>query len=265
MVILLYILRLLVNNQSDDSVYRYLWSILLSIIILLTCGSPAHADDWLKWQSSNIQYLKGNEFELGEPSRQIITIEYANQWKYGDLFVFVDGGRIKGGETTAYGEISPRLSMSRMTGRAIGSTWIKDVFLSFNYEQAEQNKRTYLYGLGMDFQVPAMKFFKTNLYLRDKPDIPGINWQLTMVWKSMFMLGSGHWVAEGFADLAGNEGETYHANQLIVPRLLFDLGRKLNLADNRLLVGIEYSYWRHKFGVKGATERNPQLQIMWIF
>lgn len=73
-----------------------------------------------------------------------------------------------------------------------------------------------------------------------------------------------NFLIEGFADFAGGEG-TAVANQLIVPRFLLDVGDLAGIEENTLFMGVEWQYWRNKFGVAGVTESVPQLQIKWVF
>lgn len=50
----------------------------------------------------------------------ILTLEWANGWTYGDNSVFVDIANFVQGDNTVYGKWSPRLSLSKITGKVIG-------------------------------------------------------------------------------------------------------------------------------------------------
>ena len=67
----------------------------------------------------------------------------------------------------------------------------------------------------------------------------------------------------GFLDYAGAEGPA-RANLLFVPQLLLDLGALWGAAGH-LHAGIEYSYWRNKFGLPGVTESVVQPMVRWTF
>jgi hypothetical protein len=56
------------------------------------------------------------------------------------------------------------------------------------------------------------------------------------------------------------EEEGTVANQLIVPRILFDVGALCGWAS-AIYIGVEWQYWRNKFGRKDFTESVPQFQI----
>lgn len=87
-------------------------------MIAALCGMPsaAGAQELIEFHTENVQLLRGFDYELGDRQRTIITLEHAHRWRYGDLFVFADFTIGDDGQRGVYGEISPRLSLSRMTG-----------------------------------------------------------------------------------------------------------------------------------------------------
>ena len=65
----------------------------------------------------------------------------------------------------------------------------------------------------------------------------------------------------GFIDFIGPiENNSSHI--LFVPQLLFDLGAIWD-EPGVLEAGVEYSYWKNKFGVENRNERVVQLMIKW--
>ncbi|MGE0753935.1 MAG: hypothetical protein AB7L92_02100 [Alphaproteobacteria bacterium] len=56
-----------------------------------------------------------------------------------------------------------------------------------------------------------------------------------------------------------------HANQLIVPRFLFDVGAWTDISERQLWAGMQWQYWHNKEGRKSVTESVPQLQAKWVF
>jgi nucleoside-specific outer membrane channel protein Tsx len=245
-----------------SSVFRFVLSVLC---VLSMFSSRANAGDFIEWQSANIQLLRGWDYEVGKTQRTLVTLEYANKWRYGDLFIFVDGTRFDGGEKTAFGEISPRFSFGKILGQDLSYGIVKDVLLATTFEKGESKTEAFLIGLGLDLDLPGFTFFNANIYRRHDPQINDDIWQLTLAWKYPFRLFNTSFVTEGFSDIAGNAGPTYHSNQFIVPRLLVNTGSLLHGEDNQLWVGVEYSYWRNKFGIEGVDESQPQVQMKWIF
>lgn len=242
---------------------RYLSGFLLFCLFLHPVGASA-SDPFINWHSSNIQLLRGGDYELGDQNRTIATFEHANSWRYGDFFMFIDYSWSDGGAEDYYAEFSPRFSLSKITGRSVKTGIIKDVLIAATLETPKNQKTTLLYGLGTDLDVPGFSFFTVNAYVRDNPNLAGEAGQLTLAWLRPFSIDQTSWVFEGFADFAGAEGTT-RANQLIVPRLLLDVGALARAAKGKLWMGVEYSHSHNKFGVDGVTESVAQIQVKWVF
>ena len=239
---------------------------LIAVTLLLITALPAQAEGtFIEWQTGNIQFLKGWSYEVGEQERALVTVEYANRFRYGDFFMFIDGMRFDEGGTMAFGEFSPRLSLSRMTGNDMSYGIVKDVLISTTYEKGTGDTQAYLYGAAIDLNLPGFSFFKTNYYVRNNPNLDDKTWQVTLAWKYPFEVEGIKSVTEGFADFAGEAGSYYHQNQFIVPRLLVDVRDLLGHQEGKLWAGVEYSYWHNKFGINGKTESLPQLQAKWVF
>ncbi len=162
--------------------------------------------------------------------------------------------------TDLYAEFAPRLSLSRLTGRSIGFGPVKD-FLVAGQVNHGQDFRAFLYGAGLDIAVPGFSFVQLNFYRRDVPALSGATWQVTGVWSLPVALGATRWTLAGFADWAGPEGGS-RGNLLLVPQLRLDLGALWDW-PGRLEAGVEYSYWRNKFGIDGVVESVVQPMVKW--
>lgn len=217
--------------------------------------------DVVEWHSTNFQLLFGGNYKLGDNQRTIFTMEHANRWRYGDLYIFWDWAQSKFGGSNFYGEISPRFSFSRMLGKDFSKGIIQDVLLSANVEVGKGH-RAYLLGGAVDLKLPGFTFLRTNLYWRDNPILDDRTWQFTVAWNRTFTIGGSKWLAEGFLDVAGEEGPTYKPNEHLVPRFLWDTE---SLSTGTIYLGFEWEYWHQKLGKAGITESNPQLQIKWVF
>jgi len=239
---------------------------LLSFVIGLsfTVFQPLRAEDFFQWSTSNIQLLRGHSFEVGEKRRTIVTLEHAHGHKFGDTYAWVDIIKPDGVDDSYYGEFSPRLSLSKMTGYDFSYGLIKDVLISTTFEKAKGQGPQYLYGGAIDFNLPGFKFFKTNAYVHDSTELDGKTWQVTIAWNRPFKIGNTNFLLEGFSDLQGSEGGR-RPNQLIVPRLLMDIGEIVGLKSGELMAGVEYQYWHNKFGIDGVNESVPQAQLKWSF
>lgn len=234
------------------------------LLILLFASSPLRAE-LIDFHTTNIQLLRGWDYEVGDEQRTLITFEHYNRWTYGDFFMFVDSTRLDEGSSYAYGEFSPRVSLSKVSGESLAAGPLKDFYLSGTLEKGKRDITAYLYGGAVDLDVPGFTLFRLDLYKRDNPEINGSTWQVTWVWKYPFELGGYKLLCEGFADIAGDEGSRYRANQYVVPRTLIDIGDALGGEAGRWYTGVEWQYWHNKFGRDGVTEFVPQLQIKWVF
>ncbi|MFT6550743.1 MAG: nucleoside-specific outer membrane channel protein Tsx [Zhongshania marina] len=267
-------LRISVFAPTRFSVIKFASACLASLLL----GSQAMAGA-AQWSSTNIQYLAGSSYESiffdsgagklssKEDSNSIITIEHVNGWKYGDNFLFVDitnpDSSDAGAPTGYYGEISPRLSFSKMTGKDLSAGIVKDVLITTTAEIG-QGFHTYLYGLAVDLDIFSMPVFQINYYVRNETKYGAdTGSQVTLVWLKPFDIGALSLTFEGFFDYAFDMD---HAEDNIVtgPRLLLDLG-KLWGAAGVLQAGVEYQIWRNKFGIDGIDEDVAQAMVKWIW
>lgn len=231
---------------------------LASLLLAPFAASEAQAGATL-WNETNIQYLWGGKFKLPDNSSQsTITIEHANAWKYGDNFLFFDVTNPTDENTSIYGELSPRLSIGKITGLDLSAPFVKDVLVAGTLEVG-QGFHNYLYGVGFSLNLPGFNFADLNVYLRNDPNRDGTTYQVTPCWQFPFTVGKAGMIFEGFTDIAGGEGNSAF-NIDAQPRLLLDLGKFWD-APNSVYVGTEIMYWHNKYGVKGVNEFAPQAMV----
>jgi len=243
---------------------KYIYWVCLVLVVFLPSVSHAEEGSFIQWQSTNVQLLRGFDYEIGAQDRTIATFEHAHGHRYGDFYMFVDYTWPDGGDENYYAEFSPRLSLGKVTGKDFSYGLIKDVFISTTIEKPEDQKARYLYGGAVDLNLPGFKFFKTNLYVRDDPNLDK-TYQVTLGWNRPFEIKGQKFLIEGFADFSGDAGAGKEAHQLIVPRFLMDVGHATGLNEGKLFMGVEWQYWHNKFGVGGVTESVPQLQMKYTF
>lgn len=242
---------------------------LISLGLLAMTGGAANAADW---SSSNVQILQGNDFQLGTKNRTILTYENSLGWKYGDSFIFVDVTEPTTEGTAYYSEWSPRLSLSKITGKKLSYGIVKDVMIATTLEMGN-GTRGKLVGVGLPLKLPNFAFANLNIYARqserDFADTQtNMGGQVTATWKRPFAVGSTKWSFEGFVDYAwGEKGGTNPKENSIVaaPRLLLDVGSVTGSKPGVLEVGIEQQIWRNKFGVKNVDEDVTQAMVKWNF
>ena len=233
---------------------------ILTSMFLALVHHPANAA--ADWSVTNLALLHGDDYKLEDDAQYSITIDHARSWRYGDLFMFIDIFNPATADSNEYGEIHPRFSFSKITGKDFSNSYVKDMYIATEVELGE-NHRAWLYGVGFDFKVAGFNYFNMNVYVRDNIRQDGKTWQVTPYWQLPFSIGATKWTFEGFADIAGTEDNSEH-NIIFQPQLLWDIEAHPG-SSGSLKAGIEYNYWRNKFGVKGVTQSTPQLILKYSF
>lgn len=241
---------------------RWIVCALAAVISSAGMVGPAIADDLILWHSENLQLQLGRGFELGDDGRAIITFEHANQWRAGDVFLFTDFTVGEDGGHSVYGEVMPRLSLSRLTGVEWRAGPVSDVLIAGVYEFGDEGLNRSLIGAAIDLEAPGFTFLRLHGFHRDDPTRAGTTWQATISWNRPITLGENDFVFEGFADFAGAEGR-WSETELITSRFLWRPPENAG-ALHHLYIGLEHQYWHNKFGVRGVDESVAQFQIKWM-
>lgn len=237
-----------------------------TLAIALGCSHTASAGS-AEWSSTNVQYLYGTNYQLGDDTRSIVTLEHVNGWKYGDNFFFVDitnpdrQGTLT--QTELYGELSPRLSLGKISGKDLAFGPVKDVLITTTLEMGE-GFHNYLYGLAVDLNVPHVPVFQVNYYVRNEVmSNTDTGNQITLVWVAPFDVGGLSMTFEGFADYAWGVDPS-EDNLVTAPRLLLDVGKFFG-SPGTLQAGVEHQIWRNKFGIDGVDEDVTQAMVKWVW
>jgi nucleoside-specific outer membrane channel protein Tsx len=203
----------------------------------------------LLWHNNSITYLTGSKYLVDPDAQQTLTLEHASGWAAGDVFAFVDFTHFNGNKgNSVYGEFSPRLSYSKLSGNSLNAGPLKDILLSSTLEFGKGKVETLLLGIGMDFEIPGTNFFQLNLLRRFPLHSPrSETYQLTPVWS--VPLGS-KWTFDGFIDWQLNSDGGRASNWHFNPQLKYDIGQRFGLAKQQLLIGVEYSLWHNKYGIR---------------
>lgn len=253
-------------NPSSTKLSTQLRSNLTKISALVClCLASTISTQAADWSSSNIQFLTGGTYELGNKNRNIITYENSLGWKYGDSFFFVDITDPFDTGTTYYSEFAPRFSVGAMSGKKLSFGPVKDLMVATTLEMGN-GTRGYLVGVGLPLELPGFAFANVNVYARQSerdfaPKDTDTGGQVTLTWNRPFSLGSTKWNFEGFLDYAfGEDGGTVpkEDNLVAAPRLMLNLGKTFQ-------VGIEQQIWRNKFGIKNVDEDVTQAMVKWTF
>ncbi|HET9239931.1 MAG TPA: DUF5020 family protein [Oligoflexus sp.] len=237
--------------------------------VTLVCGAESMAFDW---GATRLVYLRGDGYESPKTTRfedgkvivdeaekneaDIVTFEHVNGTKWGDTFFFLDATNSSTLRDDPYFEFNPRISSKKNLDMDYGSV-VDDVLVTLQYNAGKNANPVYLYGLAVDWKVPAFDFVQTHFYLRDDRAIEGTSSQLTVVWSSKFQAGL-NLEFSGFLDYATQEGK--EATGISVANLLAQPALYALVTDS-FAVGLEYQYWSNKYGMEDLQDSVPQLAI----
>lgn len=226
------------------------WSVVAGLA-LSVFGVPGVVCAGPQWQDNSLTLVAGGRFRVDPERRQTLTFEHASGWGFGDLFMFVDATRFNGRHDNAwYGEFSPRFSYGKLSGRATGTGLVRDVLLATTLEFGEGAVETLMAGPALDLAIPGFDFFQVNVYRRfPLHGQDGETVQVTPVWA----VTSGPWRFDGFIDWNVNSDGGYASNWHFNPQLKYDLGRRFGFGARALQVGLEYSLWKNKYGIRDSA------------
>jgi nucleoside-specific outer membrane channel protein Tsx len=235
--------------------YATLLAKLFTLSALLLLSAFANAETYF----TDISYslLRGTQYEVGDSQRKVGTLEFVSAGSWGDVFFFHDHLRFDNGQTDDYWELQPRFKLASFTE----SGSVKQLYVATQWEHSEFQDN-FLIGPGADLDIPGFQFFQINAYYRENQDADN-NFQITSVWAAPFEIGSTQWLFDGFFDWASSS-DNAAANLNFTPQIKWNMGKKLNLS-NPLYLGLEYTYWNNKFGIKGVTENNLNVLLKYHF
>ncbi|SET81425.1 outer membrane protein OmpK [Thalassotalea agarivorans] len=235
-------------------------SILKTTIASTVLATSVSANAEMFWSDNSLTVLKNtSDFSLiGDADVNVLTFEHVSGHNWGDAFFFIDRMTVKDNTTGAesneiYGEFSPRLSMSYAFDTKLEAGILKDVYFAGTYEFTSSSNGfgfdNYLYGVGADWNIIKDGYFQTNVFYANN-ELTDNDVQLTLVWGVPFSIANTNWMFDGYTDWSSSADD--HAAELhFNPQLRMDVGAlwgKPKFFD----AGIEYSYWKNKFGLDFA-------------
>ena len=216
-------------------------------ILLAAASLPLQAE--VLWQDFSVSYLNGSNYRVDGPDKQILTFEHVAGTSWGDSFFFLDHLRGDNGSRDNYAEWSPRLSFSKLSGQPLQYGVIKDVLFTSTVEMSTL-RTDFLYGVATDLAVPGFSYLNLNFYRRNNDGLAD-NWQLTTTWAVPFTLGGQQFLYDGFLDWYSTTADQ-RASMNMTSQLKWALHPLFNL-KNKLYVGVEYVYWRNKYGIADSS------------
>lgn len=244
---------------------------LLAATALSAGVMSAGAQAEMFWSDNSVSILHSadylNPFSGEDMEYTTMTLEHVSGHNWGDAFFFADRHHGKGSDADfaeTYAELSPRFSLSSLSGAELKAGPIEDVFIATTYEFSSANsgfsQDNYLYGVGVKWSVPGFAFFNTNVYYANNSEKDN-DMQLTVTYGVPFSLGEVDMMFDGYIDWSSAE-ETHGADLHINPQLRANIGKFMGITKSKLEAGIEYSYWSNKFGVRTSENQSAVSGII---
>ena len=239
-----------------------------SFIILLIATPSTHADGILEWTSSDIQLTSGGGFALGSSYRNTLRIVHANGWRYGDNFMFIEFVQRDDIGMEVYGEWYPRLSLSKLSNKDLSFGVFRDFFamggINASSEPDGEAFKAYFLGMGTAFKLPGAGFFNLNIQARKEDQVSATGLQITPSWSIPFKIGKLNFKFDGYLDWVSSGSSGGKSYILTQPQLLLDVGEFFGHSGS-IYMGVEYYYWRNKFGIDGVNDNAIQGMLKYYF
>lgn len=262
----------------------------VAVLAFATGMQQASAADW---SDTSIGYRYGTKF--AEPyntkdlEKHILNVTHASGYKYGSNYFNVDFLNSDGDDANAqeaYVLYRHTLDLGKVTGKEFKYGPVRGLGFTAGFDWNTKNDNSYDSKKHMVVAGPTLML-----------DVPGfLNVSLLAVWESNhplgvasrysydthallnaswgIPLGKSGWSFEGYTNWIGHKGKNEFGGPTAPEinfdaQIMYDLSGTAGLKPNTLRVGLEYQYWRNKFGtphnVPGATAKTPMVRAEYHF
>lgn len=266
-----------------------------TLIALTTLAAAAAAAQAADWSDTSIGYRVGKKF--AEPfgrndiRKNIVNFTHVSGYKYGTNFFNADLLNSDAKDSSAqeaYVLYRHTLDLGKVTGKNFAMPGIRGVGLTAGFDWNTKNdagyasrKRMLVAGPTVFLDVPG--FLNVSLLVLEESNFPrGITERYTYDTHPMlnFAWGipvGGGWSFEGYANWIAPKGTNEFGGATAAEfnfdgQLMYDVGLLAGLGKNKLKAGVEYQYWRNKFGNpyvgpagRGAFAKTPMLRVQYHF
>lgn len=280
-----------------------------AVAMALCMGCSAMAADW---SDTSLSLRYGTQFR--EPglwnadgsatdiSKTIISVTHMSGYRFGSQFFNLNllqsdrsdpaGGVVgKTGAQEAYLHYRHTLDLGRLSGKDLAWGLVRSVGITGTFDWNTKNdgygskKRAFGLGPTLSFNVPGALDLSL-LAIRDSnaPNVLNDRYHYktipALLASFAIPLGGLPLSFEGYALYLASYGrDEFGANGKpethIDAQLMWDAGATLGMAQRTLRVGLQYEYWRNKFGKAttqafqgagpGATARTPMIRVQYHF
>lgn len=275
-----------------------------AVATLAAASCAAQAADW---SDTSLSYRYGTRF--AEPfndqdiAKHIVNLSSASGYKYGKNFFSVDfllsnqadpsAAGADSGAHEAYAVYRHTLDLGKIGGANLAWGPVRGLGLTAGFDVNSKTdagynskKRMLVLGPTIMFDVPG--FLDVSVLALDESNAPYNGFtrtatpryhykthaMLTAAWGIPFNFGV-PLSFEGFANYIGTKGKNEFGGDTAVEtnidmQVMYDLSGAVGAAKNTLKAGLEYQYWKNKFGNsdrnnRGATAKTPMLRVEYHF
>jgi opacity protein-like surface antigen len=274
--------------------------LMAAVAMAAACGAANAAD----WSDTALSVRYGTKFH--EPfndqdiTKWIFALTHVSGYKYGSNFFNVDflvsdkkdpGGGIPGnpGAQEAYIVYRHTLDIGKVSGAPMKFGPMRGLGLTFGFDANSKNdgyaskKRMLVAGPTVMFDVPgflnlsALVFKESNApaaigsrYTYKTHGAAELDWGIPLGALPLSFNGYALYIgSKGKDEFGGSTAPETH----IDTSLMWDAGAMVGSPKKTILVGVEYEYWRNKFGNptstpgagKGATAKTPMIRVEYHF
>jgi len=258
---------------------------------LATASLAASAADW---SDTSIGYRYGTKFQ--EPyngqdiKKSIVNITHVSGYKYGSNFLNVDLLNSDGRDANAqeaYVVYRNTVDLAKAAGTNVKFFGVKGMGITGGFDWNTKNdpgyasrKRMWVLGPTLFIDVPAgflnagvyalwesnQPVGVTSRYTYDTHPMLGLNWGIPIGGTGFAFEGYTNWIAaKGRNEFGGPTAPEFNFDG----QVMYDVGVPLGMGKNALRAGVEYQYWRNKFGnphdVPGSLARTPMVRVEYHF
>lgn len=251
------------------------------LILASLVTGEAFATSIFDWQSNEIHVQYADQKQpFSTPTQYhattVTTFQHADQWQYGDNFLFIDYVNREDLDNDYYGELYVRLSAGKtLNFQPVGP--VKDIGLVLGVNAGyHTDVLKYLPGINLYWDIPGFVFFNTmfTAYIDDSGGLAsgGVpsqsdSYMIDIAFGRPFTIGNQRFSIEGHIEYIGgrnNElGKPVAGHILAQPQFRWDAGHALFNEANRFFLGIEYQFWSHKLG--DAKTRESIIQLLAVY
>ncbi|WP_374481308.1 hypothetical protein [Zoogloea sp.] len=280
---------------------------ILAASVLAACAGTAAAAEW---SDTSIGYRYGTKFaepfESNSINKSIVNLTHASGYKYGTNFFNADllmadskdpaAPGSKSGSQEIYIVYRHTLDLGKITGQDFKFGPVRGLGLTGGFDVNTKNdagynsrKRMVVAGPTLMMDVPG--FLNVSLLYLWESNAPyskfsgtqterysyDVHPMLTAAWGIPFNLGPIPLSFEGFANFIASKGQNEFGGGTkpetnIDMQVMYDVSPHVGAAKNTFKAGLEYQYWRNKFGNDhtkaagdGAFAKTPMVRVEYHF